>query len=41
MNGVTYNEAWGISPLQRANIIDFIVDMKKKEVEALSSKKQM
>ena len=41
MNGVTYNEAWGISPNQRARMIDFILDMKKKESDAISGKQQM
>lgn len=41
MNGVTYNEAWGMSPLQRASIIEFIVDMRKKEAEMISGKEQM
>jgi hypothetical protein len=41
MNGVTYNEAWGMSSKQRANILNFIVDTKKKESEIISGKKQM
>lgn len=41
MNGVMYNEAWGMSPLQRSNILDFIVDIRKRENEAVSGKTHM
>jgi hypothetical protein len=41
MNGATYNEAWGMSPTQRANIIEYIVDIRKRENEAVSGKQQM
>ena len=41
MNGVTYNEAWGMSPTQRTNILEFVADIKKKEAAALSGKEQM
>ena len=41
MNGVTYNEAWGMSPIQRNNILEFILDMRKKESEAISGTQQM
>ena len=41
MNGVTFNEAWGISPTQRKNILEFILDMKKRESAAISGTEQM
>ena len=41
MNGVTYNEAWGMSPDQRKNILEFILDIKKRESELISGTKQM
>lgn len=41
MNGVTYNEAWGMSSKQRKNILEFIVDMKKRESNAISGTQQM
>ena len=41
MNGITYNEAWGISPSQRGNILDFIAGIKKKEAEIISGQTQM
>lgn len=39
MNGVTYNEAWGMSAKQRQNILEFILKVKKKEAEILSGTK--
>ena len=41
MNGVTYNEAWGMSSIQRKHIIEFIVEIKKKESEAASGTQLM
>ena len=41
MNGVTYNEAWGMSPQQRGNILEFMTEIKKTEAAALSGKEQM
>ena len=41
MNGATYNEAWGMSPQQRRNILEFITDINKKEADAISGKQQM
>lgn len=41
MNGVSYTEAWGMSPKQRGNILEFMTDIKKQEAEAISGKQQM
>ena len=41
MNGVTYNEAWGMSPIQRKNVLEFILDIKKSESAAISGIQQM
>lgn len=41
MNGVSYNEAWGMSPLQRKNIIEFLTEMRKREQALISGKQHM
>ena len=41
MNGVSYNEAWGMSSIQRKHILEFISDMKKKETELTKGKTHM
>ena len=41
MNGTTYNEAWGMSPKQRANILEFLTDTLKRENAAMTGQQQM
>jgi len=41
MKGVTFNEAWGMSPHQRSTIVQYINQVYKDRAEAASGKKSM
>ena len=41
MKGVTWNEAWGMSPTQRVKIIKYVNKVYKEQDEAYSGKKSM
>ncbi len=41
MKGVTWNEAWGMSPRQRNKIVEYINKIYKDQEEAYSGKKSM
>lgn len=41
MKGVTWNEAWGMSPSQRINIIQYVNKIYKEREEAQTGKQRM
>lgn len=41
MKGVTFNEAWGMSPLQRNKIVSYINKVYKEQEEAYTGKKSL
>jgi len=41
MNGITLNEAWTLSPLQRNKMVAFLNKIYKDRAEAASGKKNM
>lgn len=41
MKGVTFNEAWGMSPQQRTKIVEYINKIYKDRAEVTSGKKTM
>lgn len=41
MKGVTWNEVWGMSPLQRNKMVVYINKMNKEQEEAYSGKKSL
>jgi hypothetical protein len=41
MKGVTWNEAWGMSPVQRNKIVEYVNKIYKEQEEAQTGKKSM
>lgn len=41
MKGVSWNEVWGMSPMQRNKIVGFLNNVYKKREEAMTGKKTM